>query len=107
MHHKMGRHRVETTLEEGHESAKSNYIEHPIVKGNSPPIQRTDEGRIHSCIFTSDGDPRAKYIASKHLYAKYYTTLLLRMAYAVSTLRNTILQLPHRKRLAIYQSGHK
>ena len=101
MHHKMGRYRVKTTLEEGRESAKSNYIEHPIVKGNSPPIQRTDEGRIHSYIFTLDGDPRAKRMASKHPCAKYYTTLLLRMAYAVSTLCNTILQPPHGKRSAI------
>ena len=38
MHRKMGRHRVEMTLEEGRESAKSNYMEHPMVKGNSPPI---------------------------------------------------------------------
>ena len=107
MHRKMGRHQVKTTLEEGCESAKSNQIEHPIVKGNSPPIQRTDKGRIHSCIFTLDGDPRAKYIASKHLCAKYYTILLLRMAHAVSTPYNTILQLPHRERLAIRQSRYK
>ena len=91
MHYKMGRYRVETTLKEGHESAKSNHMEHPIVEGNSPPIQKTDEGRIYSCIFTLDGDPRAKHIASKHLYAKYYTILLLRIAYAVSTPYNTIL----------------
>ena len=107
MHHKMGRHQVKTTLEEGRESTKSNHIEYPIVKGDSPPIQRTDEGRIHSCISTSDGDLRAKRMASKHLYTKYYTTLLLRMAYAVSTPYNTILQLPHGKRSAIRQSGHK
>ena len=89
-------------LEEGRESIKSNYIEHPIVKGDFPPIQRIDEGRIHSCISTLNRDLRAKYIASKHLYTKYYTILLLWMAYAVSTLYNTILQPPHRKRLAIY-----
>ena len=107
MHHKMGRYRVETTLEEGYESAKSNYIKYPIVKGNSPPIQRTDEGRIYSCISTLDRDLRAKYIASKHLYVKYYTILLLQMAYAVSTLCNIILQLPYRKRLVICQNRHK
>ena len=89
------------TLEEGRESAKSNYMEHPMVKGNSPPIQRTDEGRIYSYIFTLNGDPRAKCIASKYLYAKYYTILLLRMAYAVSMLCNTILQPLYGKRLAI------
>ena len=101
MHRKMGRYRVETTLEEGRESTKSNHIEYPMVEGDSPPIQRTDEGRIYSCISTLDRDPRAKRMASKHLYVKYYTTLLLRMAHAVSTLCNTILQLLHRKRLAI------
>ena len=102
MYRKMGRHQVEMTLEEGRESAKSNYMEYPIVEGDSPPIQRIDEGRIHSCISTLNGDFRAKYIASKHLYVKYYTILLLRMAYAVSTLYNTILQPLHKKRLAIY-----
>ena len=98
----MGRHQVKTTLEEGRESIKSNYIEHPIVKGDSPPIQKTDKGRIYNYIFTSDGDLRAKCIASKHLCTKYYTILLLRMAYAVSTPCNTILQLPHREKPAIY-----
>ena len=73
-----------------------------MVKGDSPPIQRTDEGRIYGCIFTLDGDPRAKHMVSKYLYAKYYTILLLRMAYAVSTLYNTFLQPPHGKRLAIH-----
>ena len=107
MHHKMGRHQVKTTLKEGRESVKNNHIEHPIVEGDSSPIQKTDEGRIYSCIFTLDRDFRAKYIASKYLYTKYYTILLLRMAHAVSTLCNTILQLPHRKRLAIRQGGHK
>ena len=107
MHCKMGRYQVKTTLEEGRESTKSNYIEHPIVKGNSPPIQRIDKGRIHSCIFTLDGDPRAKCMANKHLCAKYYTILLLRMAYAVSTPYNTILQLPYGKRPAIRQSRYK
>ena len=38
MHRKMGRYQVKATLEEGRESAKSNYIEHPIVEGDSPPI---------------------------------------------------------------------
>ena len=94
MHRKMGRHQVKTILEEGRESAKSNHVEHPMVEGDSPPIRRTDEGRIHGCISTLDGDFRAKRIASKYLYAKYYTTLLLRMAHAVSTLYNTILQPP-------------
>ena len=46
MHCKIGRYQVKTTLEEGRESTKSNYMEYPIVKGNSPPIQRTDEDRI-------------------------------------------------------------
>ena len=102
MHLKMGRHRVETTLEEGRESTKSNHIKYPIGEADSPPIQRTDEGRIYSCISTTDKDPRAKYMASKHPYFKYYTTLHLRMAYTVSAPCNTLLQPPHRKRPAIY-----
>ena len=76
-------------------------MEHSIGKGDSPPIRRTDEGRIYGRISTTDRDPRAKRMASKHLYAKYYTTLYLRMAYIVSTPRNTILQPPHGKRPAI------
>ena len=107
IHRKMGRHRVEMTLEEGCESAKSNYIEHPMVEGNFPPIQKIDEGRIYSCIFTLDGDFRAKCMASKHLCTKYYTILLLWMAHAVSILCNTILQLLYGKRPAICQGGHK
>ena len=107
MYFKMGRQQVETTLEEGRESAKSNYIEHPIVKGDSPPIQRTDEGRIHSYISTSDGDFRAKCMASKYLCTKYYTILLLWMAHVVNTLYNTILQPLYGKRLAICQGEHK
>ena len=82
---------METTLEEGRKSAKSNYIEHPIVKADSPPIRRTDEGRIYGRISTTDRDPRAKRIASKYPYAKYYIILYLRMAYIVSTPRNTFL----------------
>ena len=98
----MGRYQVKITLEEGRKSTKSNYIKHPIVKSDSPPIQKIDKGRIYSYIFTLNGDFRAKYMASKYLYTKYYTILLLRMAHAVSTLYNTILQLLYRKRLAIH-----
>ena len=107
MHRKMGRYWVETTLEEGRESAKSNYVEHPMVEADSPPIRRTDEGRIYGCISTTDRDPRAKRMASKHPCAKYYTTLYLRMAYTVSTPYNTILQSLHRKRPAIRQGRYK
>ena len=82
---------METTLEKGYESAKSSYVEHPIVKGDSPPIQRTDEGRIYGSVSTTDRDPRPKRMASKHLCPKYYTTLHLRMAYTVSTPRITLL----------------
>ena len=78
-----------------------------MVEADSPPIRRTDEGRIYGCISTTDRDPRAKRMASKHPCAKYYTTLLLRVAYAVSTPCNTLLQLPHRKRLAIRQDRYK
>ena len=92
---------METTLEEGYESAKSSYVEHPIVKGDSPPIRRTDEGRIYGSVSTTDRDPRPKRMASKHSRPKYYTTLHLRIAYTVSTPRTTLLQLPHGKGPAI------
>ena len=88
-------------MEEGRERAKSNYVEHPIGEADSPPIRRTDEGRIYSRISTTDRDPRAKRMASKHLCTKYYAILHLRIAYIVSALRNTLLQLPYRKRPAI------
>ena len=91
IYRKMGRYRVETAMEEGRERAKSNYVEHPIGEADSPPIRRTDEGRIYSRISTTDRDPRAKRMASKHLCAKYYTILHLRIAYIVSTLRITLL----------------
>ena len=103
----MGRPRVETTLEEGRESVENNYVEYPIVKADSPPIRRTDEGRIYGRLPTTDRGPRTKRIACKYLRQKYYTTLHLRMAYTVSTLRNTVLQPPHGKRPAIRQGGYK
>ena len=66
-------------------------MEHPIVKGDSPPIRRIDEGRIYGRIPTTDGGPRPKYVASKHLYPKYYAILYLRIAYIVSILYTTLL----------------
>ena len=68
---------MEVVLKKGHKSKKSNYIKYPIVKGNSPPVQRTDKGRIYSRIFTIDGGFRPKCIVSKHLYFKYYAILYL------------------------------
>ena len=82
---------MEAALGKGCKSKKSNYIEHPIVKGDSSSIQKIDEGRIHSRISTMDGGPRPKCIASKHLYPKYHTILYLRMAYTVSTPYTTLL----------------
>ena len=101
IYRKMGRYRVETTMEEGRERAKSNHVEHPMGEADSPPIRRTDEGRIYGRIPTTDGGPRPKCMASKHLYPKYYAILYLRIAYIVSTLYTTLLQLPYGKRLAI------
>jgi hypothetical protein len=98
---------METTLGKGGEITGSNYVEHPIVNTDSPPLQRTDEGRIYGRLPTTDRGPRTKRIASKHLYPKYYTTLYVRMAYTVYTLYNTLLQLPHGKRPAIRQGGYK
>ena len=62
-----------------------------MVKGDSSPIQRTDKGKIYSCISTTDGGPRPKYMANKHPYPEYHAILHLRMAYTVNTLYNTIL----------------
>ena len=82
---------MEAALGKGHKSKKSNYIEHPIVKGDSPSIRRTDEGRIYSRISTTDGGPRPKCMASKYLCPKYHAILHLRMAYTVSTPYTTLL----------------
>ena len=72
-------------MEEGGESTENNHIEHPIDDSDSPSIQRTVEGRVYSCLFTIDRDPRTKYIANKHLYPINYTTLYVRMAYTNNT----------------------
>ena len=82
---------MEVVLGKGRESKKSNYVEHPMVEGDSPPIRRTDEGRIYSRIPTTDGGPRPKCMASKHLCPEYHATLLLRMAHTVSTPHTTLL----------------
>ena len=66
-------------------------MEYPIVDADSPPIQRTNKGRIYSSLPTADGGPRPKRIARKHLYPKYYTPIYIRMAYSVSTPHTTIL----------------
>ena len=66
-------------------------MEHPIVKGDSPPIRRIDEGRIYGRIPTTDGGPRPKRIASEYLCPKYYAILYLRIAYIVNTLYTTLL----------------
>ena len=78
-----------------------------MVEGDSPPIQKTDEGRIHSRISTIDGGPRPKCMANKHPYPKYHATLYLQMAYIVSMPHITLLQLLYGKRPAIRQSGYK
>ena len=82
---------MEAALGKGRESKKSNYMEHPMVKGDSPPIQRIDEGRIYSRISTMDGGLRPKCMANKYLYFKYYAILFLRMAHTVNTLYTTLL----------------
>ena len=64
-------------MEEGGESTESNYIEHPIDDSDSPPIQRTVEGRVYGCLPTTDRDPRTKCIANKYLYPANYTTLYI------------------------------
>ena len=78
-------------MEEGGESTENNHIEHPIDDSNSPPIQRTVEGRVYSHLPTTDRGPRTKYIANKHLYPANYTILYIWMAYINSTLYITLL----------------
>ena len=82
-------------------------MEHFMVDADSPPIRRTNEGRIYSCFFTMDGGLRPKYMAYKHLCPKYYTSMHMRMAYSVSTLYITILQPLLSKGLATRQYRYK
>ena len=84
---------MEVAMEEGGESVKSNHVEHPIDDSDSPPIQRTVEGRVYSRLSTTDRDPRTKCMASKHPRPINYTTLYVRMAYINSTPYITLLQL--------------
>ena len=107
MHRKMGRYGVETTLEEGGESAGSDYMEHTMVDTDSPPIRRTDKGRIYSRLPTTDRGSRPKCMACKHPRAKYYTLMHMRVAYTVSTPCTTVLQLPLSKGPATYQYRYK
>ena len=78
-------------MEEGGESAESNHVEHPMDDSDSPPIQRTVEGRVYGCLFTTDRDFRTKYMANKYLYPANYTILYMRMAYINSTPYITLL----------------
>ena len=87
----MGRYQVKVVMEEGGKSAESNYIKHPIDNSNSPPIQRTVEGRVYGRLFTINRDPRTKCIINKYLYPINYTTLYMRMAYINSTPYITLL----------------
>ena len=86
-------------MEGGSENIRRSHMEHPIVNTDSPPIRRTNKGRIYSSLPTADGGPRPKRIAYKYLCPKYYTLIYMRMAYSVSTLYTTILQLPLSKGL--------
>ena len=81
-------------MEGGSENIRRSYMEHPMVDADSPSIRRTNKGRIYSSLPTTDGGPRPKRIARKHLYPKYHTLMYMRMAYLVSTPHTTILQLP-------------
>ena len=78
-------------MEEGGESAKSNHVEYPIDDSDSPPIQRTVEGRVYSRLFIIDRDLRIKYIANKYPYPINYTILYVWMAYINSTPYITLL----------------
>ena len=93
---------MEVILEKGSKSTKGSYMEHPVDNIYSPPIQRTDESRIYSRIPTKDKSFRTKRMAGKYLYAKYYTTLYMRIAYTINTPYTILLHPPHNKKLAIY-----
>ena len=82
---------MEAAIEKGGKSAESNHTEHPMDNSDSPPIQRTVEGRVYSRLFTTDRDLRTKYIVNKYLYPTNYITLYVRMAYINSTLYITFL----------------
>ena len=81
-------------MEGGSENTRRSHMEHPMVDADSPPIRRTNKGRIYSSLPTADGGPRPKRMARKHLCPKYHTPIYMRMAYSVSTLYTTILQPP-------------
>ena len=78
-----------------------------MVDADSPPIRRTNKGRIYSSLPTADGGPRPKRMARKHPRPKYHTSMYMRMAYSVSTPYTTILQPPLSKGLATHQCRHK
>ena len=79
-------------MEKGSKSIRRSHMEHPIVDADSPPIQRTNEGRIYSCLPTTDGGLRPKCMVRKQLRPKYHTLMHMRMACSVSTPYTTILQ---------------
>ena len=87
-------------MERGSENIKYSHMEYPMVNVDSPPIQRTNEGRIYSRLPTMDGGPRPKCMACKYLRPKYHTLMHMRMAYSVNTPYTTILQPPLSKGLA-------
>ena len=64
-------------MEEGGESVKNNHMEHPIDNSDSPPIQKTVEGRVYSCLSTIDRDFKTKCIASKYPRFINYTILYM------------------------------
>ena len=78
-------------MEEGGESAESNHVEHPMDDSDSPPIQRTVEGKVYGRLPTTDRDLRTKCMASKYLCPINYTILYMQMAYINSTLCVTLL----------------
>jgi len=82
---------MEIIIEGGSKNIRRSYMEYPIVSINSLPISRTNKGRIYSRLSITDGDSRPKYIASKHLYSKYYTLIYIWRARLISALYTTIL----------------
>ena len=80
-------------LERGNKNTRHSHLEHPINNTNNPLIQKTDKGRIYSCVFIINKGYRPKCMANKHPCPKYYTAIYIWIVYIVSTPCTAFLQL--------------
>ena len=76
---------MEKMLEEGSKNIKCSHLKHPINDTNNPPIQKTDKGKVYSCVFTMDKSHRPKCMASKHPCSKHYTIIVTDYQYHTKT----------------------